>query len=93
MAPSSITAWQKDGETTETVRDFIFLGFKITACGDCSHEMKRCLLFGRKAMISLDSILKGRNISLPTMVHLVKTMLFLVVMYGCESWTMKRAEC
>ena len=94
MASGSITSWEIDGETVETVSDFIFLGgSKITADGDCSHEIKGCLLLGKKVMTNLDSILKGRDISLPTTVHLVKTMLFLVVMYGCESWTMKRAEC
>ena len=87
-----ITSWQIDGETMETVTDFIFLGSKITADGDCSHEIKRCLLLGRKAMINLDSILKSRDITLPTKVHLVKAMVFPVVMYGCESWTMKMAE-
>ena len=92
MVSSPITSWQKDGETMETVRDFIFLGFKITADGDCSHEIKRCLLLGRKAMTNLDSILKSRDITLPAKVHLVKAMVFLVVMYGCESWTIKKAE-
>ena len=82
-----------DGETMETVRDFIFLGSRITADGNCSHEIKRCLLLGRKAMINLDSILKSRDIILPTEVHLIKAMIFPVVMYGCESWTMKKAEC
>ena len=82
-----------DGETLETVTDFIFLGSKITADGDCSHEIKRHLLLGRKAMINLDSILKSRDITLPTKVHLVKAMVFPVVMYGCESWTIKEAEC
>ena len=93
MASGPITSWQIDGETVETVSDFIFMGSKITTDGDCSHEIKRCLLLGKKVMTNLDSILKGRDISLPTTVHLVKTMVFLVVMYGCESWTMKRAEC
>ena len=93
MASSPITSWQIDGETMETVRDFIFLGSKITADGDCSHEIKRCLLPGRKAMTNLDSILKNRDITLPTKVHLVKGMVFPVVMYGCESWTIKKAEC
>ena len=93
MASSPITSWQIDGETEETVIDFIFLGSKITADGDCSHEMKRCLLLGRKAMTNLDSILKIRDITLPTKVHLVKAMVFPVVMYGCESWTIKKAEC
>ena len=86
------TGWQIDEETVETVADFIFLGSKITADGDCSHETKRRLLLGRKVMIDLDSILKSRDITLPTKVHLVKTMVFLVVMYGCEIWTIK-AEC
>ena len=85
MAASPITSWQIDGETMETMRDFIFLGSKITADGDCSHEIKRCLLFGRKAMTNLDSILKSRDITLPTKVHLVKAMFFPVVMYGCEN--------
>ena len=89
---SSITSWQIDGETMETVRDFIFLGSKITADGDCSHEIKRCLFLWRKVMINLDSILKSRDISLLTKVHLVKAMVFPVVMYGCESWTIKKAE-
>ena len=93
MAYGPITSWQTDGETIETVRDFIFLGSQITADGDCSHEIKRYLLLGRKAMINLDSILKGRDITLPTKVHLVKAMVFPVVMYGCESWTIKKAEC
>ena len=85
MATGPITSWQIDGETMETVTDFIFLGYKITADGDCSHEIKRCLLLGRKVMTNLDSILKHRNITLPTKVHLVKAMVFPVVMYGCES--------
>ena len=89
MASGPITSWQIDGET---VADFIFLGSKITADGDCSHEIKRCLLFGREVMTNLDSILKSRDITLPTKVHLVKAMGFPVVMYGCESWTLKRAE-
>ena len=93
MASGSITSWQMDGETMETVTDFIFLGSKITADGDCSHEIKRCLLLGRKAMTNLDSILKSRDITLLTKVHIVKTMVFPVVMYGCESWTIKKAEC
>ena len=93
MASGPITSWQIDGETVETVSDFIFLGSKITADGDCSHEIKRCLLFGRKVMTSLDSILKSRDITLPTKVGLVKAMVFPVVMYGCESWTIKKAEC
>ena len=93
MASGPITLWQIDGETMETVKDFLFLGSKITADGDCSHEIKRCLLFGRKVMINLDSILKSRDITLSTNVHLVKAMVFPVVMYGSESWTMKKAEC
>ena len=93
MASGSITPWQIDGETVETVRDFIFLGFKITADGDCSHEIKRRLLLGRKVMTNEDSILKSRDITLPTKVHLVKAMVFPVVMYGCESWTTEKAEC
>ena len=92
MASSPITSWQIDGETVETVADFIFLGFKITADGDRSHEIKRHFLLGRKAMNNLDSILKSRDITLLTKVHLVKAMVFPVVMYGCESWTMKKAE-
>ena len=92
MAFSPIPSWQIDGETMETVTDFIFLGSKITADGDCSHEIRRCLLLGRKAMTNLDSILKSRNITLPTKVHLVKPVVFPVVIYGCESWTMKKAE-
>ena len=92
MAFGPVTSWQIDGETMETVRDFIFLGSKTTADGDCSHEIKRCLLLGRKAMTNLDSILKSRDISLSTKVHLVKAMVFPVVMYGCESWTIKKAE-
>ena len=93
MASGPITSWQIDGETMKTVRDFIFLGSKITADGDCSHEIKRRLLLGRKAMTNLDSILKSRDITLPTKVCLVKAMVFLVVMYECESWTIKKAEC
>ena len=93
MAPSPITSWQIDGETVETVADFIFLGSKITADGDCSHEIKRCLLVGRKAMTNLDSILKSRDITLPTKFHLVKAMVFPVLMYGYESWTTKKAQC
>ena len=93
MASSPITSWQIVGETMETVTDFLFLGSKITADGDCSHEIKRCLLLGRKALINLDSILKSRDITLPTKVHLVKAMVFPVVMCGCESWTVKKAEC
>ena len=93
MASGPITSWQRDGETVETVKDFIFLGSKITADGDCSHEIKRCLLFEKKAMTNLDSIFKSRDITLPTKVHLVKAMVFPVVMYGCESWTINKAEC
>ena len=92
MASSPITSWQKDGQTVETVSDFIFLGSKITADGDCSHKIKRCLLLGRKAMTNLDSILKSRNITLLTKVHIVKAMVFPEVMYGCESWTIMKAE-
>ena len=92
IASNPILSWQIDGETMETVRDFIFLDSKVTADGDCSHEMKRWLLFGRKAMTNLDSILKNKNITLPTKVHLLKAMIFPVVMYGCESWTVKKAE-
>ena len=92
MASSPITSWQIDGETVETVSDFIFWGSKITANGDCSHEIKRHLLLGRKVMTNLDSILKSRDITLPTKVHLVKAMVFPVVIYGCESWTVKKAE-
>ena len=93
MAPGPITSWQIDGETVKTVTDFIFGGSKITADGDCSHEIKRCLLLGRKTMTNLYSILKSRGITLPTKVCLVKAMVFPVVMYGCESWTIKKAEC
>ena len=93
MASGPITSWQIDEETVETVDDFIFLGSKITADGDCSHEIKRRLLLGRKVMTNLDSILKTREITLPTQVHLVKAMVFAVLMYGCESWTVKKAEC
>ena len=93
MASGPITSWQIDGETVETVSDFIFLGSKITADGECSHEIKRSLLLGRKVMTNLDSILESRDIFLPTKVCLVKAMVFPVVMYGCESWTMKKAEC
>ena len=93
MASGPITSWQIDGETVETVRDFILGAFKITADGDCSHEVKRHLLIGRKAMTNLDSILKSKDITLPTKVRLVKAMVFPVVMYGCESWTTKKAEC
>ena len=92
MASGPITSWQIDGETVETVADFIFLGSKITVDGDCSHEIKRCLLFGRKAMTNLDSILKSRDITLPIKVRLVKAMVFPVVMYRCENWTIKKAE-
>ena len=92
MASGSITSWQIDGETMETVIDFTFLGSKITADGDCSHEIKRCLLLGRKAMTNLDSILMSRDITLPTKVRLVKALIFPVVVYGCESWTIKKAE-
>ena len=93
MAYGPITSWQIDGETLEIMTDFIFLGSKITADGDCSHEIKRRLLLGRKVMTNLDSILKGRDITLQTKVYLVKAMVFPVVMYGCESWTIKKAEC
>ena len=93
MASGPITSWQIDAETVETVSDFIFLGSKITADGDCSHEIKRRLLLGRKVITNLDSILKSRDITLPTKVHLVKAMVFPVVMYGCENWTVKKAEC
>ena len=93
MASCPITSWEIDGQTVETVADFIFCGSKITADGDCSHETKRCLLLGRKVMTNLDSILKSRDITLLTKVHLVKSMVFRVVMYGCESLTMKKAEC
>ena len=93
MASGPITSWEIDGETVETVSDFIFLGSKITAVGDCSHEIKRHLLLGRKVMTNIDSILKSRDITLPTKVWLVKAMVFPVVMYGCESWTIKKAEC
>ena len=93
MASGPITSWQIDGETVETVADFIFWGSKITADGDCSHEIKRCLLLGIKLMTNLDNILKSRDSTLPTKVHLVKAMVFPVVMYGCENWTIKKAEC
>ena len=93
MATGPITSWEIDGETVETVSDFILGGSKITANGDCSHEIKRCLLLGRKVITNLDSILKSRDIPLPTKVHLVKSMVFPVVLYGCESWTVKKAEC
>ena len=92
MASSPITSWQVDGETMETVTDFIFLGSEITADGDCNHEIKRRLFLGRKAITNLDSIFNSRDITLPTKVHLVKVMVFPVVMYGCESWTIKKAE-
>ena len=92
MASGPITSWQVDGETVETVSDFIFLGSKITADGDCSHENKRCLLLGRKVMTKLDSILKSRDVTLPTKVRLVKAVVFPVVMYGCKSWTKKKTE-
>ena len=92
MAPSLITSWQTDGETMETVADFIFLGSKITADGDCSHEIKRHLLLGKKVMTNLNSIFNSRDITLPTKVCLVKAMVFPVVMYGCESWTIKKTE-
>jgi len=92
MASGPITSWQIDGETEETVADFIFLGSKITADGDCSHEIKRHLLLGRKVMNNLDNILKSRDTTLPTKVYLVKTVVFPIVMYGCESWTIKKAE-
>ena len=93
MSSGPITSWQIDGETIETMTDFIFLGSKITADGDCSHEIKRCLLHGRKAMANLDSIFKSIDIILPTKVRLVKAMVFPLVMYGCESWIIKKAEC
>ena len=93
MASSPVTSWQIDGETVETVADFIFLGSKITADGDCSHEIKRCLLLDRKVMTNLDSILKSRDITLSTKVCLVEAMVFPVVMYGCESWTIEKSEC
>ena len=96
MESSPITSWQidgKTGETVETVADFILGGSQVTADGDCSHEIKRCLLLGRQVMTNLDSIVKSRDITLPTKVHLVKAMVFPVVMYGCESWTVKKAEC
>ena len=92
MASSPIISWKIDGKTVETVTDFIFLGSKITAYGDCSYEIKRHLLIGRKAMTNLDNVLKSRDITLPTKVHLVKAIVFPVVMYGCESWTIKKAE-
>ena len=93
MASGPITSWEIDGETVETVSGFIFGGYKITADGYCSHDIKRCLLFGRKVMINLESILKSRDITLPTKVSLVKAMVFSLVMYDCESWTVKKAEC
>ena len=93
MASSPITSWKIDGETVEAVADFIFLGSKITADGDCSHEIKKCLLLGRKVMTNLDSVLENRDIALSTKVHLVKAMVFAVVMYECESWTIRKAEC
>ena len=93
MASGSITSWEIDGETVKTVADFILGGTKITADGDCSHEIKRRILLGRKVMTNLDSTFKSRDITLPTKVHLVKAMVFPVVMYGCESWTVKKAEC
>ena len=93
MASGPITSWEIDGETVETVPDFIFLGPQITADGDCSHEIERRLLLGRKVMTNLENILKSRDITLPTKVHLVKAMVFPIVMHGCESWTIKKAEC
>ena len=93
MASGPITSWEIDGETVETLPDFMFLGSKITADGDCSHEIKRCLLLGRKVMTNLECILKSRDVTWPTKVHLVKAMVFPVVMYGCESWTVKKADC
>ena len=93
LTSGPVTSWEIDGETVETVADFILGGSKITADGDCSHEIKRCLLLGKKAMNSLDSILKSRDVTLSTKVHLVKAMVFPVVMYGCESWTIKKDEC
>ena len=93
VASGPITSWQTDGETMETVRDFIFRSSKITTVGDCSHEIKRCLLLGRKAMTNLDSILKRKNITLLTKIHIVKAMVFSVVMYACKSWTIKKGEC
>ena len=93
MASGPITSWEIDGETVETVSDFIFLGSKTTADGDCSHEIKRCLLLGRKVMTNIDTIFKSRDITLPAKVRLVKAMVFPVVMYGCESWTVRKAEC
>ena len=93
LASGPITSWQIDGEKVETVTNLIFMGFRITADSDCSHESKRCLLLGRKVMTNLDSILKSRDVTLPTKVHLVKAMVFPVVMYGCESWIVKKVEC
>ena len=93
MGSGSVTSWQIDGERVETVSDFIFWGSKITADGDCSHEINRCLLLGKKVMTNLDSIFQSRDITLPTKVHLFKAMVFPVVMYGCESWTVKKTEC
>ena len=93
MASGPITSWEKDGGKIETVVDFIFLGSKITADSDCSHKIKRCLLLGRKAMTNIDSILKREDITLPPKVHIVKAMVFPVIMYGCESWTIKKTEC
>ena len=93
MSPGPITSWQIEGEKVEAVTDFLFLGFKITADGDCSHEIRSCLLLGRKAMTNLDSILKSKHITLPTKHHIIKAMDFIVVMYRCESWTIKKAEC
>ena len=93
MATGPITSWKIDGETMETITDFLFLGSTITSDGDCSHQIKRSLLFGRKAMTNLDSILESRDITLPTKVHLVKVLVFPVFMYGCESWTIKKVEC
>ena len=93
MASSPITPWQNIGKKMETVTDLIFLGFKTTVDGDCSHEVKRCLLLGRQTMMKLDSVLKSRDITLPTKIHIVKAMVFLVVMYGCECWTIKKAKC
>ena len=93
MTSGPITSWEIDGETMETVTDFMFWGSKITADGDCSHEIKRCLLLERKVMTNLDSMLKSRDITLPTKVHVVKAMVFPVIVYGCESWTIKKAEC
>ena len=93
IAPGPIISWQIDGETMETVRGFILGGFKLTADGNCSHEIKRCLLLGRKAMTNLDSLLKSRDITLPTKIYLVQAIVFPVVMYGCESWILKKAQC